>query len=67
MNEKMKRLNPIAGLMPDPSIKYVGCPFADRCPHKMAICETQKPQPVVTNGHMIKCHLFSSKPAGDNK
>ena len=53
-----KRLTPIDGLMPDPTVKIQGCPFADRCPKRMELCDTEKPACHTIGTHMIKCHLF---------
>ena len=36
-SKKSHRLNPIKGLMPDPSNLPEGCAFADRCPHATEI------------------------------
>ena len=48
------RLKPIDGLTPDPTIKQVGCPFADRCPHCMEQCREGKPVERAEETHMIK-------------
>ena len=61
---KTKRLNPIDGLMPDPSNLPDGCTFAPRCPHVMEICKTVKPPCVMDGEHMVRCHLFSDKQEG---
>ncbi len=53
-----RRLNPIEGLMPDPTDLPSGCPFHTRCTKCMDICKTEKPAVKTENGHMIKCHLF---------
>lgn len=53
-----RRLNPIEGLMPDPTDLPSGCPFHTRCNKCMDICKTEKPSARVENSHMIKCHLF---------
>ena len=58
MTKVTKRLTPIDGLMPDPTMKILGCPFADRCPQRMDICDTEKPACNTEGTHMIKCHLF---------
>ena len=63
MDSKAKRLNPIPGLMPDPTHLPAGCPFAPRCPRCMEICKETKPEIVHFGTHEIKCHLFS----GDEK
>lgn len=53
-----RRLNPIEGLMPDPTDLPSGCPFHTRCTKGMDICKKEKPEVKVDNSHMIKCHLF---------
>jgi peptide/nickel transport system ATP-binding protein len=60
MTKKTKRLNPIDGLMPDPTSVPPGCRFAERCPHCMEICSKTSPEVVKKDTHQIKCHLFSS-------
>lgn len=59
LDEDVDRLTPIEGMMPDPTILQVGCPFADRCPKCMDICAEKKPIETQRGTHMIKCHLFS--------
>jgi peptide/nickel transport system ATP-binding protein len=59
MTKKTKRLNPIEGLMPDPTSRPSGCSFADRCPHCMEVCNKIAPEVIKKNTHQIKCHLFS--------
>lgn len=54
------RLNPIPGLMPDPTELPSGCKFHPRCPKCMEICKTNLPKDRIQNGHMIKCHLFNN-------
>ncbi len=53
-----KRLNPIQGVMPEPSMLPSGCRFHPRCPHCMDICIAESPQSKSFDGHHIKCHLF---------
>jgi len=53
-----RRLNPIEGLMPDPTDLPAGCKFHTRCPKCMEICKTIKPENHVSHTHNIKCHLF---------
>ena len=53
-----RRLNPIEGLMPDPTDLPSGCPFHTRCTKCMDICKAEKPTVKTENSHMIKCHLF---------
>ncbi len=60
MEQKTRRLNPIDGLMPDPSIKQVGCAFYDRCPKRQDRCKAEKPGTYCVDTHMIKCFLYES-------
>lgn len=57
---KAARLNPIPGLMPDPTNLPRGCKFHPRCPKCMDICKTQNPGNFIDGTHIIKCHLFGS-------
>lgn len=57
MNINERRLHPIDGLMPDPTIKPKGCSFADRCPQAQSICFEQRPPKHEQNGHEITCHF----------
>ncbi|MDR1977443.1 MAG: ABC transporter ATP-binding protein [Synergistaceae bacterium] len=52
------RLNPIAGLMPDPTDLPKGCKFSPRCPRRMDVCEEKEPAAFVNGTHSIYCHLF---------
>ncbi len=58
LTKKTRRLNPIDGLMPDPTDLPSGCAFHTRCPKRMEICKTLKPRQVERDGHRIKCHLW---------
>ena len=57
LNRNEKRLHPIEGLMPDPTVKPVGCSFADRCPKATEQCFRERPQTREKDGHRIMCHL----------
>ena len=59
LKEKSDRLNPIAGLMPDPTDLPSGCAFSPRCPHCTEKCRSVHPADYVEGTHTIKCHLFS--------
>ncbi|MBC8536238.1 ABC transporter ATP-binding protein [Feifania hominis] len=61
-----RRLNPINGLMPDPTNLPEGCHFAPRCPHCMDICKTQHPPCHVDGTHRIACHLYTQE-GGDKE
>ena len=54
-----KRLNPIEGLMPDPTDLPSGCPFHPRCPDCSDRCKIEKPEIYINDTHMIKCHKFN--------
>lgn len=64
IDSRASRLNPIPGLMPDPSVRITNCPFAPRCPKCTDICREQRPNAVSLGGtHEIKCHLFRPRGA----
>lgn len=51
-------LQPIKGLMPDPTQLPAGCRFYERCPDAMDKCALAPPDIVETEeGHMVKCYL----------
>ena len=55
-SRKAHRLNPIKGLMPDPSNLPAGCAFADRCPDASDICRAAQPRATETQpGHIVWC------------
>ena len=55
-SENLRRLEPIKGLMPDPSKLIEGCNFAPRCPYKTENCVKGKiPAIEVEDGHFVKC------------
>lgn len=58
MTKVTRRLNPIEGLMPDPTDLPKGCKFHTRCPKCMELCKTVNPENNINNTHIIKCHLF---------
>lgn len=42
-----------------PKIRQKGCPFYDRCPHVMNICETKEPSLTQIEGsHKVRCYLY---------
>lgn len=56
-NMRAHRLNPIQGLMPDPTDLPKGCAFHPRCPQKKDLCSSQKPESIlIDGGHYAKCH-----------
>lgn len=57
INSKSDRLQPIPGLMPDPSNLPEGCKFNPRCPYKTDACLSGNVPVKDNDGHLIKCHL----------
>ena len=56
LDEETDRLQPIKGMMPDPSNLPEGCAFCDRCPNAVEACKTRKPELVqVEEDHMVAC------------
>lgn len=66
MAEETPRLHPVEGLMPDPTVVLPGCPFAERCPSRMEICERRRPDalPVNSGIHRVKCWRVSGLEEG---
>lgn len=61
LSNKVHRLNPINGLMPDPANLPEGCPFNPRCPSKCARCEQEAPKNIeIAPGHFVRCHLYDN-------
>jgi peptide/nickel transport system ATP-binding protein len=60
LSNKSRRLNPIEGLMPDPTNLPKGCKFSPRCPHCSEICCEKPPEEYVDGTHRILCHLYNS-------
>ncbi|MDR2442289.1 MAG: ABC transporter ATP-binding protein, partial [Deltaproteobacteria bacterium] len=58
LNQKVRRLKPISGLMPDPTDLPSGCYFSPRCPEVMPICREISPTYIKNGSQTIKCHLF---------
>ena len=57
LKRKTRRLTPIEGLMPDPTLRPEGCVFCERCTHRKEICLSQKPQVTEHGTHLIRCHF----------
>ena len=56
LDEERDRLQPIPGLMPDPTDLPAGCNFAPRCPYRTAACEKEPPAPRRLSGtHTVRC------------
>ena len=58
LDSSERRLKPIRGLMPDPTLQPAGCRFSDRCPHSCERCQAAPPPVVeVEPGHFVRCIL----------
>ena len=58
LDKKAERLQPIAGLMPDPAQLPAGCKFHPRCPRCTEKCRSVEPETIdLGGGHLVKCHL----------
>ena len=56
LEDEVRRLQPIRGLMPDPTALPSGCKFHDRCPECMERCKTEDPMvATIEEGHLVKC------------
>ena len=56
LDQKIRRLTPIKGLMPDPTNLPEGCAFAPRCNHACEACHSQKPKTEMMNDtHAVAC------------
>ena len=61
-----KRLSPIEGLMPDPTVQPEGCAFAPRCRFCREECRKRKPDIWERDGHQIRCHFADEALARDS-
>lgn len=66
LEKKTARLQPIDGLMPDPTNLPEGCKFSPRCPKCMDICKKVKPDYTVNGTHCVACHLYDKSEGGCN-
>ncbi|MGI8968282.1 MAG: ABC transporter ATP-binding protein [Chloroflexota bacterium] len=58
MGLKTKRLNVIAGAVPNPLNMPSGCPFAPRCPYVMDVCATMPALKTLEDGRQVFCWLY---------
>jgi peptide/nickel transport system ATP-binding protein len=58
LESNIKRLNPIKGIMPDPTNLPSGCPFHPRCNYAKDICSCRIPIQVDINGHKVRCLMY---------
>lgn len=57
ISASQERLQPIPGLMPDPTQQHTGCSFQPRCAYCREICGQQKPAYITEGEHKILCHF----------
>lgn len=56
MNDRNSKLTPINGLIPDPTINFTVCSFAERCPYATEKCTEQKQEEKwLSDTHMVMC------------
>lgn len=56
LDNKVNRLKPIPGMIPDPTIEIRGCPFAERCSKATAQCTAEIPELIPVGGtHQVRC------------
>ena len=61
LDEDVHRLEPVPGLMPDPSDLPSGCKFHTRCTEACEACSKTCPGMIeVSPGHLIRCLKFTS-------
>jgi len=59
VNNRKAKLQPIPGLMPDPTDLPVGCSFSPRCPYANDNCRENKPIPRwISDTHMVECSAY---------
>ena len=59
LEDETDRLNPIQGLMPDPTDLPKGCTFHPRCPYATDVCSKQEPKGTeIEGGHKVKCLIY---------
>ena len=59
LSNRVERLKPISGMMPDPTSLPEGCVFHPRCPQCLDECSKRIPiKTEVSPGHFVRCLLF---------
>ena len=59
------RLNTIKGMVPNPLNMPPGCPFSDRCDHRLERCTRDLPELQELDGHKVRCFLYEEAREGD--
>lgn len=59
IDDRRTKLQPIPGLMPDPTNLPAGCAFAPRCPYATEACSLKVPeQRWISDTHMVACTAY---------
>lgn len=61
LDVETRRLNPIMGLMPDPTQLPEGCHFSPRCPNCTDLCRSRKPTYYKNGTHRILCSMLQKE------
>ncbi len=62
LNEDVDRLQPIEGMMPDPTHLPEGCKFCTRCSYATERCRTSHPvMREVASGHSVRCFRYEQE------
>ena len=70
LDRDINDLNPIPGLVPSIDRMPKGCRFAERCVHKIAICEQQLPKLTEVNpagNHSVRCWVRGAQPVANGE
>lgn len=60
IHNRVGKLKPIPGMMPDPRSIPEGCAFADRCPYATDECRTTLPETLkVNDDHLVACLRYN--------
>jgi len=58
IRNRTAKLQPIPGLMPDPTNLPEGCAFGPRCAGFCEKCKTAQNLTEVSRNHMVRCHRY---------
>lgn len=59
INNRVSKLMPIVGQMPDPADLPQGCSFAPRCPYATDVCKERQPETKkISDTHMVVCTAY---------
>ena len=60
INNRVGKLRPIPGMMPDPRALPEGCAFADRCQYATEACKQKVPETIqISKDHTVACSRYS--------